>query len=288
MSAIRGTVPLAIRASETLGLDADLRLQWQEFLDNLAPYAMGSDPESQALTGGVLATDVWSAGHLGDVNGSHNPEDVWHNPVFPFEDWTLETGEASTDAMVQKMIGLLPRMASVIGGAGLPTAIRTPIAVARAGRGEDLPLILEKYYAAFSPLPNGMSLFEGADAQSIEHLGIISTTVQEALLQSVAPHPGEQEIISVFPAWPLAWDAEFCLLARGGFLVRSSCSSGEVDFIDLLSRLGETCWLRNPWGEPVLIEEIDGASWQLTGEILQFETQPGARYLVVSYPKRRC
>ena len=39
----------------------------------------------------MLADDVWAAGYLGDVDGQNNPEDVWLNPVFPFEDWTLET-----------------------------------------------------------------------------------------------------------------------------------------------------------------------------------------------------
>ena len=281
-AAIRGTVPLAIRAAETLGLDAGLRAQWREFLDNLAPYTMGSDPEAKALSSlidGVLADDVWAAGRFDGVNRSAHGEDPWHNPVFPFEDWTLETHSAPTDAMVQRMMDLLPRMAAVLNGSSLNTAIRTPIATAHAGRGEDLPAILSSYYSAFLPLANGMSMF---DAQSIEHLGIISTTVQEALLQSVSPHPGEQEIISVFPAWPLEWDADFSLLARGGFLVRSSCKSGKVEYVEIQSRLGETCWLRNPWGQKCVVQQVGGPTWPLNGDVLNFKTEAGERYLVSS------
>ncbi|MCU0872567.1 MAG: hypothetical protein MUE50_09510, partial [Pirellulaceae bacterium] len=195
LAAIRGTAPLAIRAAEILDVDAELRGRWQELLANLAPYPMGADPRAKALTGGALADDVWAAGYLGEINGQNNPEDVWLTPVFPFEDWTLETRDAATDAIVQKLLDLAPRHAAVLGGAGLNTAIRTPIAVARAGRGKELPRVLERYYAAFAPLPNGMSLFEGPTAASVEHLGLLTTTLQESLLQSVSPRPGEPEVI---------------------------------------------------------------------------------------------
>ena len=163
LAAIRGSAPLAIRAAEILGVDAELRAQWKELLDNLAPYPMGRDPQSKALKDGVLTDDVWAAGHLGDVDGSHNSEDVWLNPVFPFEDWTLETRSPTVDKIVQKLLDLAPRHKSVLNGdGGLNTAIRTPIAAARAGRGHELPAILASYYAGFTPppLPNGMSQFE--------------------------------------------------------------------------------------------------------------------------------
>ncbi len=283
LAAIRGTVPLAIRAAEILEIDAELQSIWKQFLEDLAPYPMGSDPQSKALTGSVLADDVWSAGYLGDVNGQHNPEDVWHNPVFPFEDWTLETRQPTLDKIVQKTLDLAPRHASVLNGSTLGTAIRTPIAMARAGRGNELPSILASYYAAFSPRPNGMSLFEGPNAQSIEHLGLISTTLQDALLQSVSARPGEPEVINVFPAWPNAWDASFQLLARGGFLVTSSRRNGATEFVEIHSRRGETCRLRNPWNVPCLVTEIGMPATELSGDILRFDTQPGKVYRV--FPK---
>ena len=83
--------PVAIRAAELLDIDADLRAQWKEFLDNLASYPMGSEPEARALTGGVLSDDTWAAGRLGDVTGGRNGEIVWESPVFPYEHVTLAT-----------------------------------------------------------------------------------------------------------------------------------------------------------------------------------------------------
>lgn len=285
LAAIRGTVPLAIRASEVLEVDADLRVAWQELLDNLAPYPMGSDPESKAIKGGVLADDVWSVGHLGDdAGGSHNAEDMWLTPVFPFEDWTLDTRSSAVDRIVQKTLDLAPRHASILSGEHPNTAVRTPIVAARAGRGPELPAILASYYAAFSPLPNGLSLFEadGPNDQSIEQLGLITTTLQEALLQSVSAHPGEPEIITVFPAWPNKWEASFRLLARGGFLVTSAIRNGDVEFVEIQSRCGEACRLRNAWGTPCLVSEIGGKAWSVDGDVLSFDTAQGGRYCIVA------
>ena len=281
LSAIRGAAPLAIRAAEILGVDEPLRRQWRDLLDNLAPYPMGSDPQAQALTGAVLADDVWAAGHLGHVDGQHNPEDVWLNPIFPFEDWTLETRDDPVDAIAHRAVELAPRMQSILEGDTCNTAIRSPIAVARAGHGEALPSVLESYYAAFAPLGNGWSLFEGADqAHSIEHLGCIAMSLQEGLLQSLSPSPGEPEVISVFPAWPLAWDAEFELLARGGFLVSSAIREGEVESVEIESRLGEECRLRNPWGSPCDVASRSGTRCLLAGDVLSFDTEPGVKYRV--------
>lgn len=286
LAAIRGTAPLAIRAAEILGRDAELRGQWKELLDKLAPYPKGAEPQAQALTGGVLADDVWAAGYLGDVNGQNNPEDVWLTPVFPFEDWTLETGDAALGALVQKTLTLAPRHASVLRGATLSTAIRTPIVVVRAGRGQELPAVLERYTAAFAPLPNGMSLFEGPTAPSVEHLGLLTTTLQEALLQSVSARPGEPEVLRVFPAWPLEWDGSFRLLARGGFLVTSEIRKGHVEYIEIQSRLGEECRLRNPWDGACLVSEVGGPDRTHDGRLLRFQTAAGKCYRLTQAARR--
>ena len=37
--------------------------------------------------------------------------------------------------------------------------------------------MLASYYSTFSPLRNGMSLFEEPTAPSVEHLGLLTTTL---------------------------------------------------------------------------------------------------------------
>lgn len=283
LAAIRGTVPLAIKAAEILKVDPDLRSAWRDFLKNLAPYPMGSDPQSQALTGGVLADDVWAVGHLGEGEGHRGVQaDVQVFTIFPFEDWTMETHCPVTDAIVHKILPLLPRHLEVLEGKGLNTIIRVPIAMARAGKADILPSSLVSLYEAMKPLPNGLSLFEGYQAMSAEHLGCIATTIQDALLQGLSPRPGEPEVISVFPAWPEQWKASFRLLARGGFMVTSTTRTGKVQFLEIESRLGEVCRLRNPWPKSCVVTDSAGAVKRLEGDIIEFETTEGQHYQLKS------
>ena len=282
LAAIRGAVPLAVRASEILGLDEDLREAWRELLVDLAPYPMGSNPEAKALGGAVLSDDVWAAGHRGEVDGQHNPEDTWLTPVFPFEAWTMETGDPEADRIVRKLVDLAPRMRKILSGEQCNTAIRTPIAAARAGLADRLPVMLDAYWKSFPALRNGMSLFEYPTAHSIEIPGCITLVLQEMLLQSVSPSPGDPEIISVFPAWPRTWSASFSLLARGGFMVRSTIAEGRIALIEIESRLGEEVRIRNPWSEVPRVTTAGGAviAVRQGSGIVSFDTRSGESYLL--------
>ena len=287
LAAIRGTAPLAIRAAEILDVDADLRTKWQELLDNLAPYPMGDDPEAR----GVLADDLWAIAHKGPGPSRQNYfgcSDFWLTPVFPFEAWTLETRDARADRIVQRLVDLAPKFGTFLKGGSTSDAIRTPIVTVRAGRGDQLPTTLAATYNSFKPLANGFSLFEGSwiwkqQAHSIEHLGVLTMTLQEALLQSVSAHPGEPEVLSVFPAWPKQWAVSFRLLARGGFLVTSVMRNGQLEFVEIQSRLGETCRLRNPWGQRCVVTEVGSVTKELTEEVLVFDTVPGGVYRVLRH-----
>ncbi len=320
LAAIRGIAGPAVRAAEILGVDAGLRERWRDLLENLAPYPMGSDPESKALTFGTLADDVWAAGHLGhiDVPGEDFPsEDVWAHPVETFEAWTLESGDDAQAAMVRRLLDLCPNHRKAMTGRHWrPSLVRTPIAFPLAGRGEELPALLAAHYSLYKPyLANGLSCFEqGIQSMGLEPSGMAAGTLQQGLMQSVSPRPGEPEVIRVFPAWPKEWEASFRLLARGGFLVTSSIRGGEVEFVEIESRLGEECGLRNPWGGPCLLSGIGagegdaaadgtvpegagegpagdslleekgdaaGDGTQLEGDILRFVTVAGQRYRVL-------
>ena len=291
LAAIRGTFPPAIQASIILNVDADLRREWQEIVDNLAPFPMGYEEESKELTWGTLTDEVWSAGHLGEVNadqGRYPYEDVWSHPIESFEAWTMEADDPDTDRMVQRLIDLCPNHLQIMSGRHWrPSLVRTPIAFAMAGRGEELPAILAANFAVYRPhLANGLSTFEqGIQSMGLEHSGLITMTLQLGLMQSVSPNPGEPEIIRVFPAWPQAWDVSFRLLARGGFLVTSSIRGGEIEFVQIESRIGETCRLRNPWNRPCQVSVAGGpegnnSEESLDGEILLFETEVDRRYTV--------
>ena len=130
-------------------------------------------------------------------------------------------------------------------------------------------------------------MFEGPqNAQSLEHLALLSMTLQESLLQSVSPRPGEPEVIHVGAAWPPGWDATFRLLTRGGFLVTAAIEKDNLVGIELASWRGEICRLHNPWNKPVQVSERSEdnrplAVQELPGGVLVFETKPGHSYQII-------
>jgi hypothetical protein len=83
-----------------------------------------------------------------------------------------------------------------------------------------------------------MSLRKGPQATDAEALGRASEALHLALLQSAPPAPAEAPVIRLFPAWPKDWDAEFLLLARGNFLVRSAIRGGRIASVELVSQAG--------------------------------------------------
>ena len=287
LSAMRAVIPLLLRGSEMLHLDSQLRPQWKELLEQLAPFAMGRDPESKALKGAVLADDVWATAHRGDTPaGVRTDEDVWLIPVFPYEIYTLETRDPEMKRIVNKLMDMVPVRVGLYNGTvfdKMNTAPRTPIAMARIGRGEELPQFFVALLLGFpGRLPNGFSEFESKQGHTVEPIAIMTAAVQEGLLQSVSPAAGEPEIIQVFPACPASWDASFSLAARGGFLVSSSRTKGNVGFVEIESRRGEICRLRNPWNAPCFLEEDGTHKQPQSGEILEFKTRAGKRYRLLS------
>ena len=81
LAAIRGTVPLAIRASEILGVDAQLRDPWRDLLENLTPYPLASDPDSFHK----VAENAWAPGRKAPESRLHYNSDQISCPIFPFE-----------------------------------------------------------------------------------------------------------------------------------------------------------------------------------------------------------
>jgi hypothetical protein len=102
-------------------------------------------------------------------------------------------------------------------------------------------------------------------------------------MQSVSPVATEPEVIRVFPACPASWDASFTLLARAGFRVTSMRKNGVIPFVEIESRLGGVCQLRNPWNAPCFLAEEGKRKQPQSGDILRFKTKAGKRYQL--FPK---
>ncbi|WP_242132489.1 glycosyl hydrolase family 95 catalytic domain-containing protein [Aestuariivivens marinum] len=103
-----------------------------------------------------------------------------------------------------------------------------------------------------------------------------SGAISELLLQSV------DDIIRVFPAWPLHKNGTFKnLRAQGGFLVSSKQSDSQIEHIEVVSTVWGKLQLLNPWGQTKIVCEYSGTSEIIDlekDEIITIPTAPNYLY----------
>ena len=269
ITAMRGILPVAIRASEILDVDADLRGAWRELFDNLVQLPTIRDDESGLRR--------YSS----------------HRPFYTYDLVTLETKDPEIVELAKATF--FPN--GIDFERGVHILDRTPIAAAMLGRPEIIKAWLPNQIRCLTPetdfcyfvqtgrtgvLANRMTLREGINAIGVQRLGIVADALHLALCQSVPPGSGQDTVIRVFAAWPRDWDAAFTLLCRGGFLVTSSMQSGRIEFVEIKSQVGGQCRLRNPWPDTEVTLYRDGSKWKdVRGALLKFETDRDQIFVVV-------
>jgi alpha-L-fucosidase 2 len=169
----------------------------------------------------------------------------------------------------------------------------------RAGYGNMAWQMLDLYANGFissntfhvngDPRVFGLSLFEYEPMTLEAGFGAAAATM-EMLLQSW------NGCIRLFPTIPDRWhDAYFAnLRAEGAFVVTASLQDGAVVFVQIHSAAGRPCRIHNPFGDGAAevaclvsdSHEAENASFALSGEILNFDTEAGAEYIVYPQGKR--
>jgi hypothetical protein len=275
-----GILPVAIKASEILNTDANLRPLWKELLQNLSPLPLSSEfPELK----GQPLRHVKSLLPVQEGGEASAMPDLNTMPVFCFDLCTLESKDT-----------LMVRVANNTFNAFYPNGITEntvtgtlcmlPITGAMLGRSEATKYLIPNQMKALTKpvLENRMDQMEGLQATTCERLGRASDALQNALVQSIPSNPGEPTIIRVFPAWPKEWDAQFNLLCRGNFMVSSSCENGEIAYVKIKSQAGANCSIRNPWGSDTV--DIYAGSKKLKtigGDLISFKTKANGQYFLV-------
>ena len=273
ISAMRGILPVVIRASEIPDVDSEMRPTWREFLDNLAPLPLRqSDPPT------------WIKGLAPIVKGSGDSlPDRNTMPMWYFDLCTLETTEpeilkvanATFDAFFRRGIGP---------GTRIGVLSKLAVVAALLGRAEDVKVLLpNQIHTRETPiLANRMTLREGVQTTGLQRIGRAADALHAALCQSVPPRPGAAPVIRLFAAWPKDWDAAFTLLARGAFLVSSTRRDGRIPMVEIRSQAGSECRLVNPWGNVGVTLYRNGAEAEdLSGATLTFPTRKGETIVVV-------
>ncbi|SPE41719.1 conserved exported hypothetical protein [Candidatus Sulfopaludibacter sp. SbA3] len=292
LSAMRGVTGALLRAAEILDAEPAMRPLWREFLDNLAPLPLSDNPEalkpdgyagSRVFARGLKPAVKPSGGLLPDSNSLP----MWFFDLCNVESRdlaTLEVAQASFQAAFRSGIG--PQT---------PVSVLSKLAIAAAslGRADAVRHLIPNQMRVLVPerstayknggvLANRMTLREGPQALDAQRLGRAAEALHLALLQSNPPAPGEDPILHLFPAWPREWNARYSLLARGAFQVNASMQKGRVELVEIVSRAGGDCKLRNPFAGEVTLYRNGVKAENLRGNLLHFATRKGERVRVVA------
>ena len=278
LSAIRGITPLAIRASEILDVDAEMRPLWQELLDNLTPLPTNDSAHTRRPGEPV----VW-VGSAGSSQTQRRPAEL---PTAFYDLCTVATSDPALAAL-----GKATYDAATAQGVNEKTPCnvlsRAAVSAAKLGRAEHVRYLLPNQLRRLAPetddcdwegvgkiavMRNRLSMREGPGCIEYQRAGLASQAMHAALLMDSPPAPGQDSIIQVFAAWPKEWDAEYTLAARGGFLVTSAIRSGNIEFVEVKSQVGGPCRLRNPWGGDAALYRNGQPAEEASGSLLTFST----------------
>lgn len=251
LAAVRSLFPVTIQASQSLGLDADLRTQWQNILDNLAPYP----------TDGSAYLP-----HTPPIAQTRNDENVASEVIWPYN----TTGIGAPD--YQTALNTWNRRPFPYDNVWANDAIQA----ARLGLGDQAYNGMKTMLQKYQNFPNGLT----ANTNGVfEYLGVHLSVLNESLLQSY------NDKIHVFPAVPSdsSFAGKFTLLAKNGFQVSSEREGGEIKYVGLKSLYGASATVVNPWGtQQVRVRRTSDNAIVTTsssGEIT-FPTSSGAVYVL--------
>ncbi|HMJ61938.1 MAG TPA: hypothetical protein VK493_09260, partial [Bryobacteraceae bacterium] len=217
LSAMRGVAAALLRASEILDLDSDVRPQWKEFLTNLAPLPLSTDPDA-LKPAGYQGPQVFARGRTPAVKaGGGVLPDANSLPMWFFDLCNLESPDADRLRIANSTFDSYFRRGLT---ADTPVSVLSKLAIAAAtlGRADAVRHLIPNQIRALTPerntayknggvLANRMTLREGPQALDAQRLGRAAEALHLALLQSAPPGPGEESVIRLFAACPKEWNA---------------------------------------------------------------------------------
>lgn len=242
----------AVRASEVLGSDPELRARWRDIVDHCA----GDDGTSPSKLAGLeREAEILNPPEFGPGRpyrrqpdrydgppGSPNPTS-WYFGQYP---WSVLQSLRAGDFLAARDF---PTFVNCVRRWRHPNGLVWGMAIANYGHA-------------------------GAWTESLG----AAAPLQEMMLQSW------DRALRIFPAWPAKVDARFeSFRAEGAFLVTASWKNGRVDDLAIRSERGAVCRLYSPWPGGFRVVDGAGASVAVGSDAFgrpQFETRPGVLYRV--------
>lgn len=288
---IKGVMQATKKASEILKVDEALRPKWQHIVDNLTPYRLSGQANALAPLKHPEGKPTWAQGIGPTVRGrggtsSTSPR---FNMIKAHDVLTLESRDQALDGgdwelAINTFEAHPIYKRNMIQGDYGDHRSRNLLDAARLGRREFYTFLqnmyneMEQYQRGSTNRLRGKPINE----DGLQGYGVFSHGLQEGLMQSIAPKPGMDSVIRIFPAWDINRDATFQLLAKGGFLVSSSAKNGAISFVAIDAQLGGTCRIRNPWpGHTITLYRNGTKAEDLTGSLISFSTSIGEDIRIV-------
>jgi hypothetical protein len=294
LSFIKGVMQATKKASEILKVDEDLRPKWQDIVDNLTPYPLSGQANALGSFTRPDGKPTWASGLGPALQQRRGGGSVSFNMVKAYDVLTLESRDQALDGgdwelAINTFEGHPFYNNNMIQGDYGDHRSRNLIDAARLGRSEFNTFLInmnnkmEDWQKASTNRLRGNPI----ETDDFQGYGIFSHGLQEGLMQSIAPKPGMDPVIRVFPAWDINREASFQLLAKGGFLVSSSARNGAISFVEIDAQFGGTCRIRNPWVDTEITIYRDGKkSENMKGSLLLIQTKVGEIVIIAPKGKR--
>jgi Trehalose and maltose hydrolases (possible phosphorylases) len=240
---IRNLFKNLLEYSQILNLDANRRAKWQDIVDNLSSQPTIVKDGKTCFNWSQNNTTIPRVGE--DTQGRQDRGLTFLEFIYPcdtlglYSDPTLkEWARNSLDAVEAMTHQHIPRTWSI---------------GARVGYNPNVLYASVKDYVD-SKLWSNLTHDGG-----IENCAIIEG-MNSLVMNS------EQNIITIFPAWPSNKNSEFrSLRAKGAFLVNGKFENGAVTSFSIYSEAGKTCTVHNPWpGTTLQVKLADNTSVSTT------------------------
>ncbi|GLX99172.1 hypothetical protein [Herbidospora sp. NBRC 101105] len=216
LTAIRSLFPVTIQTAQQLGVDATLRTELQNILNNLVPYSVVNNAYQP---------------HQPPISQTRNNENVAAEMIWPYN----LTGIGFPD--YQTALNTWNVRPHPYGNVWANDAVQA----ARLGLGDQTFQGMKTMAQRYQNYPNS---FTSNTNGVFEYHGVHMAAMNESLMQSY------NDKIRVFPAAPSSssFIGKFSLLAKDGFIVSSEREGNETKYVGIKSLYGKQATVVNPWG----------------------------------------
>jgi hypothetical protein len=254
---VRAVFTALLEMSADLKVDVGLRARWRDIVNHLSPFPLQQRDGMTVFRYSEVGM-AWSDGNTLGI------QHIW--PVGAI-------GLDSDPKLLQIARNTITALHRWEDGNGFPTFYT---AAARVGYDPEVILSHLREQCLKHGYPNLFIYYGGG---GIECCSGVPSCLNEMLMQS------HENVLRLFPDWPLGRDAGFTdLRADGAFLVSSELKAGKVQFVRIHSEKGRLCVVENPWpGKSIIVTEEKGTQPVLiewNGSRFQWKTRRGVAYRI--------